>query len=110
MEEEVEGKVEEKEEEVEEEVEGGRWRRRRRGKGEGGGGGVGEVYDQDLLACLLTSGSPVVSLVWMRILPTVGSLQTDASAGSRTSPARRMETPHNWMGERDDDTNHIVRQ
>ena len=49
----------------------------------------------------VTSGSPVVSLVWMRILPTVGSLQTDASAGSRTSPARRMDTPHNCGEERE---------
>ena len=53
--------------------------------------------EQQLHASIpVTSGSPVVSLVWMRILPTVGSLQTDASAGSRTSPARRMDTPHNW--------------
>ena len=28
----------------------------------------------------------------------VASLQTDSRAGSRTSPALMMDTPHNWRG------------
>ena len=45
--------------------------------------------------CGATSGSSVASLVWMRIFPRVMSLQTDMRAGSSTSPALRIDTPHN---------------
>ena len=40
------------------------------------------------------SGSPVPWLVWIRILPIVASLQTEEKAGSNTSPALKMATPH----------------
>ena len=41
----------------------------------------------------------MVSLVWMRIFPMVASLQTDSSAGSSTSPALMMDTPHSYRRE-----------
>lgn len=40
-----------------------------------------------------TSGSPVLQLVWMRMVPMRTSLHTARSAGSIVSPARRMDTP-----------------
>lgn len=40
-----------------------------------------------------TSGSPVLQLVWMRMVPMRTSLQTARSAGSMVSPARRIDTP-----------------
>ena len=46
-----------------------------------------------------TSGSPVSKLVCMRIFPRRMSLQTSATAGSIVSPARRIDTPHNYNNE-----------
>lgn len=40
-----------------------------------------------------TSGSPVLQLVWMRMVPMRTSLHTARSAGSMVSPARRIDTP-----------------
>lgn len=40
-----------------------------------------------------TSGSPVLQLVWMRMVPMRTSLHTARSAGYMVSPARRMDTP-----------------
>ena len=50
------------------------------------------------LQVLLTSGSPVSWLVWIRILPRRMSLQTAVSACSMVSPALRMDTPVIWDG------------
>lgn len=40
-----------------------------------------------------TSGSVVLLLVWINILPIVTSLHTDTRASSNASPARNIDTP-----------------
>ena len=44
----------------------------------------------------LTSGSDVISLVWMRIFPILTSLHKDSRAGSMVSPALSIDTPHSY--------------